>query len=166
MISDSITVKGIIWEDIVNYQKIGMTLMMPSCSFKCDKEYGVPICQNGELAAAADETVLINSLMREYKKNPLTEAIILQGLEPLDSIIDVYIVAAALRDFQITDDFVIYTGYNKEEIPANVINNLYEMTPGRLIIKWGRYIPNQQPHYDSVLGVNLASDNQYAEVIE
>ena len=34
-----------------------------------------------------------------------------------------------------------------------------------IIIKFGRYIPNQQPHYDEVLGVNLASDNQYAERI-
>ena len=34
-----------------------------------------------------------------------------------------------------------------------------------IIIKFGRYIPNQKPHYDEVLGVNLASDNQYAERI-
>ena len=32
-----------------------------------------------------------------------------------------------------------------------------------IIIKYGRYIPDQEPHYDEVLGVNLASDNQYAE---
>lgn len=32
-------------------------------------------------------------------------------------------------------------------------------------LKFGRYIPNQTPHYDSILGVNLASDNQYAERI-
>jgi hypothetical protein len=31
-----------------------------------------------------------------------------------------------------------------------------------IIIKYGRYIPNQTPHYDEVLGVYLASDNQYA----
>ena len=34
-----------------------------------------------------------------------------------------------------------------------------------IIIKYGRYIPNQTPHRDEVLGVNLASDNQYAERI-
>ena len=34
-----------------------------------------------------------------------------------------------------------------------------------IIIKFGRYIPGQKPHYDEILGVNLASDNQYAEVI-
>ena len=31
-----------------------------------------------------------------------------------------------------------------------------------IIIKFGRYIPNQQAHYDDILGVNLASNNQYA----
>ena len=34
-----------------------------------------------------------------------------------------------------------------------------------IIIKFGRYIPNQEKHYDDVLGIELASDNQYAEVI-
>lgn len=34
-----------------------------------------------------------------------------------------------------------------------------------IIVKFGRFIPNQHPHYDEVLGINLASDNQYAEKI-
>ena len=34
-----------------------------------------------------------------------------------------------------------------------------------IIIKFGRFIPNQKPHYDPVLGVELASDNQYGEKI-
>jgi hypothetical protein len=34
-----------------------------------------------------------------------------------------------------------------------------------IIIKYGRFIPNHQPHYDEILGVKLASDNQYAERI-
>jgi hypothetical protein len=32
-----------------------------------------------------------------------------------------------------------------------------------IIIKYGRFIPNQEQHYDETLGVNLASNNQYAE---
>ena len=38
------------------------------------------------------------------------------------------------------------------------------LTP--LVIKYGRYVPDQQPHFDEVLGVNLASDNQYARRYE
>ena len=44
-------------------------------------------------------------------------------------------------------------------IIAYVICSNYD----NIIIKFGRYIPNQQSHFDIVLGVNLASDNQYAE---
>ena len=164
MISDTIEVKGIIFEDFVNYKKPCMTLMMPKCSFKCDKENGVQLCQNWGLAAAPLQTVHINGLMRNYKSNPITEAIVLQGLEPFDSLIDLYTVAAALEDFQITDDFVIYTGYTREEITSE-LKPLHNV-PGHVIIKWGRYIPNQEPHFDPVLGVYLASDNQYGEIIK
>ena len=32
-----------------------------------------------------------------------------------------------------------------------------------IIIKYGRFIPGQEKHYDKILGVYLASNNQYAE---
>ena len=64
----------------------------------------------------------------------------------------------------ITDDFVIYTGYTRDELKSK-LKPLYKV-PGHLIIKWGRYRPNQEPHYDPVLGVKLASDNQYGELIK
>jgi len=162
--NDAIELKGIIWEDFVNYKKPCMTLMFPKCSFKCDKENGVQLCQNWGLAAAPSQTVHINSFMERYINNPITEAIVIQGLEPFDSLINLYTVAAALSDFNCTDDLVIYTGYNREEIGSH-LKPLYAI-PGHLIIKWGRYRPNQTPHYDPVLGVNLASDNQYGELIK
>lgn len=164
MISDFIEVKGIIWEDMVNYKKISTTLMFPKCSFKCDKENGVQLCQNWGLAAAPSQTVHINGFMRKYKSNPITEAIVIQGLEPFDSLVDLYTVAAALQDFNITDDLVVYTGYTREEVGCK-LKPLFQI-PGHLIIKWGRYRPNQEPHYDPVLGVKLASDNQYGELIK
>ena len=34
-----------------------------------------------------------------------------------------------------------------------------------IYIKFGRYVPNQNEHYDEVLGVKLVSDNQYGEKI-
>ena len=166
MISDTIEVKGIIWEDTVNYKKICTTLMMPLCAgFKCDRENGVNMCQNRGLAAAPSQTVHVNSFIRNYKSNPLTEAIVFQGLEPLDTPVSVFTVAAALKDFQITDDFVIYTGYTREE-RISTIEVLASIVPGHLIIKWGRFIPNQKPHFDPILGVNLSSDNQYGEIIK
>lgn len=166
MINDAIELKGIIWEDFINYKKPCMTLMFPKCSFKCDKENGVQLCQNWGLAAAPSQTVQVESLIKRYMENPITEAIVLQGLEPLDSLIDVYTVAACFNARGCRDDFIIYTGYNKSEIPSKAIQDLAYLIPGHLIIKWGRYIPNQEPHLDPILGVKLASNNQYGELIK
>ena len=60
------------------------------------------------------------------------------------------------------DDVVIYTGYNKEEI-AGYVGALQEFP--NIYIKFGRFIPNQKSKFDEVLGVTLASDNQYGERI-
>ena len=54
----------------------------------------------------------------------------------------------------------LYTGYYFEEVPE-WIQRL--ATYGNVIVKFGRYIPNQKHIFDEVLGVELASDNQYAE---
>ena len=96
-----------------------------------------------------------------YLNNPITEAIAFQGLEPIDSISDVINLIMWFRiKYNCLDDIVIYTGFNKNEIDW-VIDKLKWMD--NISIKYGRYIPDQEPHYDEVLGVNLASDNQYAE---
>ena len=160
-----IALKGIIWEDFVNYKKICTTLMFPICkNFKCDRENGVQLCQNWSLAAAPSQWHDIDDIMTTYMHTYLSEAIVLQGLEPFDSLTDVYTVAAAMEKWNIKNDLVIYTGYTRQEI-ASSLKPLF-CIPGTLIIKWGRYIPNQKPHFDPVLGINLASDNQYGEVIK
>ena len=51
MISDFIELKGVIFEDFVNYKKPCMTLMFPKCNFKCERECEEAFCQNSELAA-------------------------------------------------------------------------------------------------------------------
>ena len=58
--------------------------------------------------------------------------------------------------------FCIYTGYYPEEI-QDELKQLQKYK--NIIIKFGRFIPGQEPHYDEVLGVYLASDNQYGEVL-
>ena len=162
-----IELKGIIWEDMVNYKKICTTLMFPKCNFKCDKESGIQLCQNRGLAATPSQWHNIDDIMDIYMHTYLSEAIVLQGLEPLDSPIDCYIVAAALQRWKINNDLIIYTGYNPHENNVdNIIKTISSLVPGTLIVKWGRYIPNQEKHFDPILGVYLASDNQYAEIIE
>ena len=155
-------VKGIIDEDFVNYKKPAMVIEFPSCSFKCDKECGRAICQNGPLANEPNIEISHKKIIERYLSNPITESIVCQGLEPFDSIFDVLYLIKILRlNYNCHDDVVIYTGYNKEEINKNIIKELEIL--GHVIIKYGRYIPDQKSHYDEVLGVKLASDNQYAE---
>lgn len=156
-------IKGIIHEDFVNYKVCSMTIAMPYCTFKCDKECGSNVCQNSKLAKESTIDIPAAKIIEQYLYNPLSHAIVFQGLEPFDSYNDLYYFIYALRFvFKNNDPVVIYTGYNKDEILSK-IDDLLKFS--NIIIKFGRYIPDQNPHYDEILGVNLASDNQYAEII-
>ena len=157
------TVKGIVFEDFVNYKVPCMTIMMPYCSFKCDKECGKQVCQNGELAHSPNQNYPIESIIKAYKENPITRAVVFQGLEPFDSIEDLRDFIFQFRNcYSIDDDIVIYSGYKKYEI-ENELHQLKHFS--NIIVKFGRYIPQQPPIYDEILGVELASPNQYAERI-
>ena len=152
----------IIEEDFVNYKKPCMTIMMPYCTFKCDKECGEQVCQNSDLASAPKKDIAKKKIINMYLSNPISEAIVFQGLEPFDSFYEILGLIKKFRE-KCNDDIVIYTGYKKEEIQwfLTFFKNF-----DNIIIKFGRYIPNQEKHYDEVLGVYLASDNQYAERLQ
>lgn len=157
-------VKGIIDCDLVNYKKPSMTIIFPYCnSFKCDKECGRQICQNGALTNAPSISILVSEIVNRYLRNDMSQAIVCQGLEPFDSWADLRNLIGALRQHT-EDDIVIYTGYNIDELEEEL---MYIWGAGykNIIIKYGRYIPGQKSHFDEILGVNLASDNQYAEKI-
>ena len=157
------TVKGIIDEDFINYKKPSMTIEFPYCSFKCDKECGQQVCQNSELVKAQNIEINSIQLVHRYLTNPITKAIVCQGLEPFDSFDDLFSIIYELRyNFMNNDDVVIYTGYKEEEI-QDQIDKLSQFS--NVIIKFGRFIPNQLSHYDNILGVDLASPNQYAKCI-
>ena len=164
-------IKGIIDEDFVNYKKPAMVIEFPYCDFKCDKECGEAVCQNSSLINEPNIEIIPNKIINRFFENDISEAIIFQGLEPLDSFADVLKLLAILRlpAFAVKQiDVVIYTRYTKEELQNKIykanISYLDKLKQYKnIIIKYGRYIPNQTPHYDEVLGVNLASDNQYAE---
>ena len=152
-------IKGIIDEDFINYKKPCMVIEFPYCSFKCDKECGKQVCQNGALANSPTINIERMDLIDRYLKNDITQSIVMQGLEPFDSWDDLITLIFLFRCYT-NDDIVIYTGYNESEIFEQIERLQYFKN---IIIKFGRYIPNQQAHYDDILGVNLASDNQYAE---
>ena len=66
------------------------------------------------------------------------------------------------REHGCDDDIVIYTGYYENEIKDKIdILKQYK----NIVVKFGRYIPNDTEHYDSVLGINLANKEQYGKKI-
>ena len=154
-------IKGIIDEDFINYKKPCMVIEFPYCSFKCEKECGMQVCQNGALANSPNIKIEHFDLVKRYLDNDITKSVVMQGLEPFDSWNDLIMFIFLLRNYT-NDDIVIYTGYNKLEI-LDKIEILKHFK--NIIIKFGRYIPNTQSHYDDILGVTLASENQYAEKI-
>lgn len=154
-------IKGVIMEDFSNYKLPSMFIIFPTCDWKCDKECGERVCQNGSLAQTPIKYIDIDILIEKYLNNPITKAVVCGGLEPFDSWSELLLFIKKFRA-KSKDDIVIYTGYYKEEI-ANKINILKRFP--NIIIKTGRFIPGHEKHYDEVLGVELASPNQHAEVI-
>jgi hypothetical protein len=159
--------KGLIDEDVVNYRKTSMYLAFPHCSFKCGKS----VCQNASLAATHSVEITPQEICDRYLHNPLTSAIVCGGLEPFDSRFDLIALVDCLRwKNKCNDDVVIYTGYTEEELTDSkncehffLYQNLKKYP--NVIIKFGRYVPGEEPHYDEILGVNLISQNQYAKLI-
>ena len=152
---------SIIDEDFVNYKKPTFSILFPYCSMKCNKECGKVVCQNTGLLDSELLEVDNQTIIDRYMSNPLTQAICCYGMEPLDSQQDLF---DFIDDFRLVcdDDIIIYTGYTEEEI-TNIVNRLRKYQ--NIIVKFGRYLPDCEPHYDEVLGVSLASPNQYAKRI-
>ena len=72
-------VKGIIFTDFVNYKYPCMTLMTPICKdFKCDRECGNQVCQNGALANSLNIDVERMDLINRYLKNDMLSLTIRQ----------------------------------------------------------------------------------------
>jgi hypothetical protein len=162
-------IKNLIDEDFVNYKKPSMFIAFPQCSFKCDREAGCSICQNSSLAKEPNIEINVSDLIDRYINNPITKAIVFGGLEPWDNMIDMSMLVTEIRRYT-DDDIVIYTGYTEEEITMgkSLRKDIFCFLKSHyknIIIKFGRFVPNQEKHYDEVLGVELASPNQYARRI-
>ena len=153
-------IKQIVDENFQDYKKASMFIAVSVCDFKCLKEQNldISICQNSSLTDMPDIDISANRIVNRYLSNPITSAIVIGGLEPFLQFNE---LLELVDEFRLVtgDDIVIYTGYNLEEIEDEVsVLSGYE----NIIIKFGRYLINSEPIYDEVLGVTLASNNQYA----
>lgn len=151
-------------EDFVNYMKPSMFLITCKCDWKCCIEASIPkeICQNEPLIKQPINEFSNKAIYDAYISNKITGAVCIGGLEPMLQIDEVIDLINYFRQNGCEDEFVIYTGYYKDEL-SDIISRLIKYP--NIIIKFGRYIPNRKTVYDNILGVELASDNQYAEKI-
>ena len=153
---------NLIQEDFTNYKKPSLFLGFPYCTGKCNITNKKIVCQNEYLHNSNKIDISIEEIIDLYSKNNITKAIVCGGLEPLDSPIELFhLIEEFRKNFQ--DDFIIYTGYNQNEIQTiNFINNLKQANIKNIIMKFGRYIEGSISCYDELLQVKLASNNQYA----
>lgn len=155
-------IAGLLEEDFVNYKKPCMTVMFPKCSFKCNKECGREVCHNSYLKDEEMIDIAASDIVERYISNPISESIVMQGLEPFDTFDDLFSLIYKFTE-KSNDDIVIYTGYKEDEIEYQLSDLMNIIEGNHLIVKFGRFIPNSQSVLDPVLGVKLMSDNQYAK---
>lgn len=152
-------------EDFSNYRLPAMFLCSPTCGGKCCIEAGIPlsVCQNDKWRNQPAQEVPDEDIIERYLENPITKAIVFGGLEPFEQFWELVPFIEKLRwTYNCMDDVVIYTGYNKKEIEKELL--ILKGFPN-IIVKFGRYHPNDIERFDDILGVTLASSNQYAQRI-
>ena len=151
-------------EDFVNYKKPSLFIGTCFCNWKCCDEAGISreVCQNYQLHNSKQHDLTFEQIYRRYINNPLTSAIVIGGLEPILQSEEVIGLIKYFREHNCHDDFVIYTGYYEEEIQS-ILDTLKEYD--NIIFKFGRFKPNQEKHWDEVLGVYLISDNQFGKKV-
>lgn len=157
-------VKAIKDEDFVNYKLPCMYIATCFCDWKCCREANISesVCQNNEIASLPTIDISAESIFRRYINNPITESVCIAGLEPMCQFKEIVEVIEYFREHDCNDKFVIYTGYDAKEI-TDQIEVLRKLK--NVVIKLGRYIPGHEPHYDEVLGVKLASNNQRGVIL-
>lgn len=155
-------IKNLISEDFVNYREPAMFISAPFCDWKCCRELGrdICMCQNSPAYNSPIVDVPDGELVGRYLANPITTAVVVGGFEPLyESWFPELLAFLKLFREKSSDCVVIYTGYNEGEV-AGKLDELRKL--GNVIVKFGRFIPDQPRHRDGLLGVELASPNQHA----
>lgn len=157
-------VKAIVIEDFVNYKLPSIFISSCFCDFKCCKELGIDIsiCQNAPLTQSENIEIPDQTIYEQFVNNPITKAVVIGGMEPMIQINEIIDLINLFRTNNENCPFIIYTGYYPNEIPEPLERLKFYQN---IIVKFGRFIPNSQSKYDEILGVTLASSNQYAEII-
>lgn len=159
-------IRSLVDEDFTNYKKPSMFIGTVSCGGKCCTEANIPlsVCQNDEWRKSAIVVMDDRKICERYLTNQITQAIVVGGLEPFEQFDELVDFMWMLRSYcKCNDDVVIYTGYYPEELIEQIecLKHFFK----NVVVKFGRFIPDQKSRYDDVLGITLASDNQWGEKI-
>lgn len=142
-----------------DYKKSALLFSTCYCDWKCCTELNIDIsvCQNSKISMQREVNLPFHRIL-DMVRNSITDAVIFGGLEPFLQADELVQCIQYLRNNGVKKDIVIYTGYYIEEISTET---LLFLSLNQVILKCGRYIPNRSSKYDEVLGITLASDNQY-----
>lgn len=149
-------------DDTTDYKDTSLLLVFPTCKGKCEG------CQNWRLFNTESKKYSLKSIIDLYKNMETHKAIVCAGLEPFDSFIELKVLFEEILKLNKITDFIIYTGYEKEEI-SFLVDELLKIfkknstySENKLIIKYGRYDKNKsEKWYSDSLDVDLATNNQY-----
>lgn len=156
--------KAIESERFQDFKLPSMFIATCFCDFKCCKELGLSteVCQNEPLAQASIKEIPDSVIYTHFASNPISKAVVFGGMEPFLQFEEILSLLSVFRNNKCDAPFVIYTGYYPEEI----VSRLEQLASYQnVIVKFGRFVPGDKPHFDPVLGVELASNNQYAKQI-
>ena len=160
---NTMRLKTYIDESFEYYKDPVLLIATTTCDFKCCIENNIPntVCQNEPWSHKPNYEIPNTMLIQMYNNNPITKAICFAGFEPFKQWDDMKTFVSEFRETN--DDLLIYyTGYYPEEIQDKI--DWLKQYPN-IIIKFGRFVPNKEKHYDEILGVELVSPNQYSRRI-
>lgn len=160
-------------DDITDYKETSLLLCFPHCSGKCTGCHSQHLITKYQEHPEEIKNYPLISICKLYNQLDTHSAIVMAGLEPLDSLEDVLSVIqciTAICDKHTT--FVIYTGYNKQEYTQKFekkivdtlinFNDIYSKL-NDLVVKVGRYDKTDSSdsgYFNYTLGVKLATSNQ------
>ena len=107
---DKISLIDVKTDDTTDYKDTSLLLVFPTCKGKCEG------CQNWKLFNVKSKQYLLKSILDLYNSMETHKAIICAGLEPFDSFVELKSLFEEVLKLNKETDFVIYTGYYKEEV--------------------------------------------------
>ena len=152
--------KQIIDESFGDYKLCSMLLIADKCTWKCEG------CQNKHLSQLPSQNFPDEEILKRFRNNPLTEAIVIGGLEPFEQLNELVIFIGEAIKAELDVPIVIYTGFEIDDFDLywSGFEPAAKTYKGPVIVKFGRYVANSESIFNEDLGVTLISKNQYTYV--